>query len=211
VSGANDDYNVGRFGFVSLQAIRIGVAPVGEIHHLSRLDPPASAGSTMLSPWLSRKNVCSPNNLFSCGTTGWLSGMTSPSNWVRVRSTCADVNFIAHWGGVDWAHTQPAARCRTLRGLPPQVVKRYARSFCAGRRKVFIHERLHGLVDMRPRVRTMLKIWCSRNRLWRAIQRSWPSGRATARNALHDWISVPVLVEGKDGGFATSEEFLCHV
>jgi putative tryptophan/tyrosine transport system substrate-binding protein len=40
--------------------------------------------------------VCSPYKLFSCGITGWLSGMTSPSNWVRVRSTCADVNFIAN-------------------------------------------------------------------------------------------------------------------
>jgi hypothetical protein len=38
VSGANDDDNVGRLRFVSLQATRIGVAPVGEIHDLSRLD-----------------------------------------------------------------------------------------------------------------------------------------------------------------------------
>jgi hypothetical protein len=38
-----------------------------------------------------------------------------------------------------------------------------------------------------------------------------PPGRATAPNALRDWNSVPVLVEGKDGGFATSGEFLCHV
>ena len=33
--------------------------------------------------------------------------------------------------------------------------------------------------------------------------------RATARNAVRDWNSVPVLLEGKAGGFATSEEFLC--
>jgi hypothetical protein len=26
-----------------------------------------------------------------------------------------------------------------------------------------------------------------------------------------NWNSVPVLIEGKAGGFATSEEFLCHV
>ena len=38
-----------------------------------------------------------------------------------------------------------------------------------------------------------------------------PPRRATARNVLRDWNSVPVLVEGKGGGFATSEEFLCHV
>ena len=38
-----------------------------------------------------------------------------------------------------------------------------------------------------------------------------PSGRATAPNALRDWNSVPVLIEGKDGGFATSGEFLRHV
>ena len=30
------DDDVGRFGFVRLQAIRIGVAPVGEIHNFSR-------------------------------------------------------------------------------------------------------------------------------------------------------------------------------
>ena len=35
--------------------------------------------------------------------------------------------------------------------------------------------------------------------------------RATARNAVRDWNSVPVLLERKAGGFATSEEFLCHV
>ena len=29
--------------------------------------------------------------------------------------------------------------------------------------------------------------------------------------SLRDWNCVPVLVQGKDGGFATSEEFLCHV
>jgi hypothetical protein len=38
-----------------------------------------------------------------------------------------------------------------------------------------------------------------------------PPRRATARNVLRDLNSVPVLVEGKGGGFATSEEFLCHV
>jgi hypothetical protein len=37
-----------------------------------------------------------------------------------------------------------------------------------------------------------------------------PQG-ADVRHPLRDWNSVPVLVEGKDGGFATSGEFLCHV
>src|SRR5262245_27314131 len=32
--------------------------------------PPASVGSRMLSPLPSRKNVCSPNKLLSCRTTG---------------------------------------------------------------------------------------------------------------------------------------------
>src|SRR5262245_2797401 len=36
---------IGRFGFVRLQAIRIGLAPVGEIHDLSRLSTsPSSLG-----------------------------------------------------------------------------------------------------------------------------------------------------------------------
>jgi hypothetical protein len=31
-----------------------------------------------------------------CGEfTGWLSGMAWASNWLRVRSICAEVNFIA--------------------------------------------------------------------------------------------------------------------
>jgi putative ABC transport system substrate-binding protein len=37
------DDDVGRFGFVRLQAIRIGVAPVGEIHNLSRLSTSSSS------------------------------------------------------------------------------------------------------------------------------------------------------------------------
>jgi hypothetical protein len=36
-------------------------------------------------------------------------------------------------------------------------------------------------------------------------------GPRNGPDALRDWNSVPVLVEGKDGGFATSGEFLCHV
>src|SRR2546422_9918951 len=38
-----------------------------------------------------------------------------------------------------------------------------------------------------------------------------PPGRATARNVLRDWNSVPGLVEGKGGRFATSEELLFQV
>jgi hypothetical protein len=34
VFGSKCDDNVGRFGFVRLQAIPIGVAPVGNVHHL---------------------------------------------------------------------------------------------------------------------------------------------------------------------------------
>ena len=33
----------------------------------------------------------------------------------------------------------------------------------------------------------------------------------TALNGLHDRNSVPILLEERAGGFATSEEFLCHV
>ena len=37
VFGSKCDDNVGRFGFVRLQPVRIGVAPVGNVHHLGRL------------------------------------------------------------------------------------------------------------------------------------------------------------------------------
>src|SRR5215469_564391 len=101
----------------------------------------------MLSPWLSRKKVCSPNMLFSSGTTGWLSGMTSPSNWVRVRSTCADVNFIAHSFRLGLcrlgSYPNLATLYCTLRGLPPQVVKRYAQSFRLATHRQVSHGACH--------------------------------------------------------------------
>src|SRR4029453_14224283 len=57
--------------------------------------PAAPTGSTILSPWLSRKNVCSPNKSLSWGITGWSSGMARASNWPNVRSSCAELSFIA--------------------------------------------------------------------------------------------------------------------
>jgi hypothetical protein len=82
VSGANDDDNVGRLGFVSLQVIRIGVAPVGEIHHLGRLDARlTSLGrlDAVESVAVEEERVLSEHAI-QLRTTGWLSGMTSPSN-----------------------------------------------------------------------------------------------------------------------------------
>ena len=95
--GSKCDDDVGRFGFVRLQAIPIGVAPVGNVHHLGQLCTRARGlGRLHDVESVAVEDVCYPNKLFSCGTTGWLSGMASPRNWLRVRSTCADVNFIAH-------------------------------------------------------------------------------------------------------------------
>ena len=96
--GSKCDDNVGWFGFVRLQAIRIGVAPVGNVHHLGRLGTRAPSLGRLhdVEPVAVEEERVLPNKLFSCGITGWLSGMASPRNWVRVRSTCADVNFIAH-------------------------------------------------------------------------------------------------------------------
>src|SRR6516162_7550031 len=70
----------------------------------------------MLSPLRSRKNVCSPNKSLSCGITGWSSGMIRASNCPKVRSTCADVSFIAH-------SLRLGRSRRALRGLPPQMVE----------------------------------------------------------------------------------------
>jgi len=78
----------------------------------------ASAGSTILSPLRSRKNVCSPNKSLSCGITGWSSGMARASNWPKVRSSCAELSFIAR--SFRSALRRCAARYRALRGLPPQ-------------------------------------------------------------------------------------------
>src|SRR5215510_12191775 len=74
-----------------------------------------SAGSKMFNPWRSRKKVCSPNNRVTCGITGWFSGIASASNWLKVRSTCADVNCIAHssllLGWIDARKTRFIASC----------------------------------------------------------------------------------------------------
>ena len=49
--GANDDDNVGWFGFVSLQAIRIGGAPVGETTTIPIVfEGPLTPSSLDLSP-----------------------------------------------------------------------------------------------------------------------------------------------------------------
>jgi hypothetical protein len=123
------DDDVGRFGVVKLQVGRIGVAPAGKIHDLGRLSfRPSRLGRLHdIEPVAVGKKVCSPNRSFSCGTTGWSSGMASASNWPSVRSTCAEVSFIAHSFG--WARPKAINHAyRVLRSLPPHVVKRYARS-----------------------------------------------------------------------------------
>jgi hypothetical protein len=97
VSGANDDDNVGRFGFVSLQTIRIGVAPVSEIYHFSRLD----TRLTCLGSLGRLDDVESVEERVLSEQPAQLRNH-SPSNWVRVRSTCADVNFIAHSLRLGW-------------------------------------------------------------------------------------------------------------
>src|SRR5436190_11560322 len=89
-------------------------------------DPADSAGSTMLSPWLSSKNVCSPNKSLSCGITGWSSGMARASNWPKVRSSCAELSFIAR--SFRFAPGRSAARYLALRGLPPRGGQCEARS-----------------------------------------------------------------------------------
>src|SRR5262249_9168319 len=124
------DDNIRRFRLVQLEARPVVVAPAGEIHDLTdwAVAPAASTGSTMLSPWRSRENVCSPNKSLSCGIRGWSSGMVRASNWPKVRSTCEELSFIAH--SFRFAPRRCAAH-HALRGLPPQVVKCEARSRAA--------------------------------------------------------------------------------
>lgn len=54
---------------------------------------------------------------------------------------------------------------------------------------------------------TLRECFCPRSR--KTSSAAAPVGQL-ARNAVRDWNSVPVLVERKDGGFATGE-FLCYV
>jgi hypothetical protein len=66
-----------------------------------------------------------------------------------------------------------------------------------------------------PAASTLRECFCPRSRKTSSaaapVDQPACRPRATARNTVRDWNSVPVLLEGKAGGFATSEEFLCHV
>jgi hypothetical protein len=73
VLGPESDDNVGRLGLVRLQLGLIALAPVGDIYNFSPLSfgvRRSSSGRLDDVESLSRKKVCSPNNLMSCGTTG---------------------------------------------------------------------------------------------------------------------------------------------
>src|SRR5262249_17792497 len=83
-----------------------------------------SFGSTTFNPSLLRKNVWSPNNSFNFGTTGWSSGITWASNWLRARSTCVEFSFIAHTFGLV---RKEAAYHQAVRVCPRVVVKRKPR------------------------------------------------------------------------------------
>jgi len=63
VFGSKCDDNVGRFGFVRLQPIRIGVAPVGNVHHLGRLGTRAPRIRSVFAP--SRPRPCTGKDVFT--------------------------------------------------------------------------------------------------------------------------------------------------
>ena len=65
--------------------------------HLQPSLPPSKLGGRLhnVQSLAVKKESVIPNNSFSRGNAGWLSGMASASNWLRVRSICAEVNFIA--------------------------------------------------------------------------------------------------------------------
>jgi hypothetical protein len=62
-----------------------------------------------------------------------------------------------------------------------------------------------------------LHVWYKPSSTWAGGQRCqrllsfYGDGPTLWACGSRDWNSVPVLVEGKNGGFATSEELLCHV
>src|SRR6266540_5118756 len=135
----------------------------------------------MLSPLRSRKNVCSPNKSLSCGITGWSSGMVRASNWPKMRSTCADVSFIAHslrLGRSKASHAisrfarPPTSDGRTLSSVIP---RRYVRSPCTPSSEPWgksAHlSNLDGPCD-----------WCCRNGRLSRISMSGIPGCSVARN-----------------------------
>jgi hypothetical protein len=126
--GPESDDNVGRLGLVRLQLGLIAVAPVSDIHNFS----PPSFGSRQSSPGrlhdvesVAVEEEC----VFPEQADELRNHRMVVRNCLRVRSTCAEVSFIAH-SCFGWARAPDAKPCdvRMLRGLPPQVVKREANS-----------------------------------------------------------------------------------
>src|SRR5262249_7632303 len=78
----------------------------------------ASTGSTMVSPCWSRKSVGSPHHSLRFAITGSPSGITRASNCPKVRWTCAELSFIAHFF-FRFAQRRRHAISRVA-GLPPR-------------------------------------------------------------------------------------------
>jgi hypothetical protein len=82
VFGSKCDDNVGRFGFVRLQPIRIGVAPVGNVHHLGRLGTRAPASEAFS---LHRARGPAPATMFSRRKLGALGRCRFLTSYLTLR------------------------------------------------------------------------------------------------------------------------------
>jgi hypothetical protein len=99
VFGLKFDDGVSRFRLVSSQVGRIGVAAIRKIYNPRYLSsPPSRFGGRLhnVQSLAVEKESVIAEQFVQRGNAGWLSGMASASNWLRVRSICAEVNFIAH-------------------------------------------------------------------------------------------------------------------
>ena len=118
------DDDVSRFGLVRLQAIRIGLAPVGKIYHFGRLrSRPGRAGRLDdAEPVAVEEERVLPEQVVQLRNRGVVSGITSPWNCLKVRSTCTEFNFIAHSFPNELVCRLACTRCRKQRG-PPRAAR----------------------------------------------------------------------------------------
>ena len=121
-----------RFGIVRLQPSRIGVSSSCEIYNLGRLTLAFQrlGFHDVESVTVNEERVL-PKQVVQLRNQDESSGMVSASSWLRVRSTCAEVSFIAHSSFKDtrarWK-SHVIVRCGCLSLPPEESVQRYGHS-----------------------------------------------------------------------------------
>jgi hypothetical protein len=109
VYGLEHDHDVGRLGLVRCELRRILIVPAGKVDDPSGRSSPLSELDRLhdIEPVSVKEERVIAEAPLQLGNYRVSSGMASASNWLRVRSTSGELNFIAH----------SSIRCPRIRSL----------------------------------------------------------------------------------------------